>query len=122
MKKRILIVDDSDTSRNSLSFLLKIKNFDVIQAGNAIDALAQLESESTDTLDLIITDINMPGLSGLEMIKKIRQLEKFKFIPILVISSEEEEIKKSIEVGASAWLMKSSKTNEQLFDTINKII
>lgn len=122
MGKNILIVDDSDASRNSLSFLLKTKKYQVFQAINGNDALAKLKSGSVGNLDLIITDINMPGMTGLEMIQHIRKMDEYKFIPILVISSEEEEIKRSIELGASAWLMKSSKTNEKLFETIDKII
>lgn len=122
MAKRVLIADDSDASRNSLAFILSTKKFQVIQAKNGREALEILTAEPVGSIDLIITDINMPELTGLQMIKKIRALNDFKFIPILVISSEEEEIKTSIAIGATAWILKSSKTSETLMATIEKII
>ncbi|MBN1524091.1 MAG: response regulator [Spirochaetales bacterium] len=120
MAKRALIVDDSDASRDSLSFALKQKGFEVTQAVDGEDGMIQCTA--SDGFDLIITDINMPRLTGLEMVKKIRTLSKFKFTPIIVLSSEEDVIKDSIAAGASAWIPKSSKMSQQLVETIHKLV
>jgi two-component system, chemotaxis family, chemotaxis protein CheY len=120
MPKQVLIVDDSDASRDSLSFGLQQKGYTVVQAKDGMDALAVLEKGPA--LDLIITDINMPNLTGLEMVKRIRTMAKYKFTPIIVLSSEKDEIKKSTEAGASAWIAKSGHMSEQLAETIRKLI
>lgn len=120
MDKKILIVDDSEASRNSLGFSLKMKGYEVLQAEDGLDALTHLER--TEDVDLIITDLNMPNMNGMELIKKIRQTKNYKFTPILVISSEKEEVEKTMAAGASGWLIKSAKISTQLEDAINKLI
>jgi two-component system chemotaxis response regulator CheY len=120
MSKKVLIVDDSDASRDSLRFGLLQKGFTVLLAKDGEEALVMLANEAS--LDLIITDINMPGISGLELVKRVRAMAPFKFTPIIVLSSDPEEIKKSAEAGASAWIAKSSKMSEQLNEVIKKLI
>ena len=120
MAKTVLIVDDSDASRDSLNFALKQKGYAVTQAKDGLEALKALGS--VDALDLIITDINMPNLNGLDLVKKIRSMSQYRFTPIIVLSSEEDVIKQSTEAGASAWIAKSSKMSEQLWDTIKKLV
>jgi two-component system, chemotaxis family, chemotaxis protein CheY len=120
MAKRVMIADDSDASRDSLSFALLQKGYEVLTASDGRDALSKLKGEKG--IDLIITDINMPNMTGLELIKNLRALEAYRFTPIIVLSSEKEEIKKSTEAGASAWIAKSSKMSEQLVETIKKLI
>ena len=118
--KTALIVDDSDASRDSLSFALKQRKFDIIQARDGMDALLQLKKGAA--VDLIITDINMPNMTGLQLVKIARTMDAYRFTPIIVLSSEKEEIKKSTEAGASAWIAKSGHMSEQLMETIKKLI
>jgi len=120
MAKMVLIVDDSEASRDSLGFAMQQKGFAVTKAIDGEDGLSKCNA--SEGFDLIITDINMPRLTGLEMVKKIRQLPKFKFTPIIVLSSEDEIIKQSIEAGASAWISKSGKMSEKLIETIKKLL
>jgi two-component system chemotaxis response regulator CheY len=120
MGKTALIVDDSDASRDSLSFALKQKGLSILTAKDGLEALRQLQG--TPSLDLIITDINMPNMTGLELVKRVRGLAAYRFTPIIVLSSEKEEIKKSTEAGASAWIAKSGHMSEELMETIKKLI
>jgi two-component system chemotaxis response regulator CheY len=120
MAKTVLIVDDSDASRDSLRFALRQKGFDSIMAKDGLEA--QIQLQKLPAIDLIITDINMPNMNGLELVKHIRTMETYRFTPIIVLSSEKEEIKKSTEAGASAWIAKSGHMSDQLMTTIKKLI
>ncbi|MBN2352868.1 MAG: response regulator [Spirochaetales bacterium] len=120
MSKRVIVVDDSDASRDSLSFALQQKGYEVIQAEDGVAALAALNKGKN--IDLVITDLNMPRMNGLEFVKTLRGKEEFRFTPIIVLSSEKEEIKKSREAGASAWIAKSSKMSDELMAAIKKLI
>ncbi len=120
MSKRVIIVDDSDASRDSLAFALQQKGFEVAQAEDGAAALAKLKTEKG--IDLVITDINMPRMTGLELIRALRALDAYRFTPIIVLSSEKEDIKQSREAGASAWIAKSSKMSEELMGAIKKLI
>ncbi len=118
--KVALIVDDSDASRDSLSFALQQRKFEIIQAKDGLAALLQLKKGTA--LDLIITDINMPNMTGLELVKSARAMDAYRFTPIIVLSSEKEEIKKSTAAGASAWIAKSGHMSDQLIETIKKLL
>ncbi len=120
MSKRVIIVDDSDASRDSLAFALQQKGFEVAQAEDVAAALAKLKTEKG--IDLVITDINMPNMTGLELIRALRGSDAYRFTPIIVLSSEKEDIKQSREAGASAWIAKSSKMSEELMGAIKKLI
>lgn len=106
MPKTILIVDDSALILMSLSTTLKINNFNVETASDGTKALDKLKGGLKP--DLIVTDINMPNMGGLELIRNIRALPSFRFTPILVLTTESqaskrEEAKKN---GATGWLIK----------------
>nr|WP_083859878.1 response regulator [Herbaspirillum sp. B39] len=106
MSKTILVVDDSGTMILSLKNNLEISGFKVITANDGAAALARLGQAPKP--DLIITDINMPNMGGIEFIGKARALRGFRFTPILVLSTESQQAKRdeARSAGASGWMVK----------------
>ena len=119
MAKRILTVDDSRTMRDMVSFTLKGAGFDVDQAEDGVQALSSL---AASTVQLIITDINMPNMDGITLIKKVRADAKFKATPIIILTTESDAEKKSEgkAAGATAWLVKPF-SPEKLIEVVNKV-
>ncbi|MCK5127732.1 MAG: response regulator [candidate division Zixibacteria bacterium] len=111
MEHTVLVVDDSPTIVKFVSFSLKNSGFSVLTASDGMDAIEKLSSHTED-IDLIITDLNMPNVDGYELISTLRRNSKYKDIPIIILSSEEEECDKQrgIEVGASSYLVKPFKS------------
>jgi len=106
MGKVVLIVDDSATMILSVKSTLEMNGFDVETAHDGVQALKQL----TDGLkpDLIITDVNMPNMDGLELTRQVRQLPGFRFTPILTLTTESQAVKRdqAKQLGATGWLVK----------------
>ncbi len=105
MPKNIMIIDDSFTTRKMLSFLLKGEGFNVILAENGIDALEKL---SFSDIDIIITDLNMPQMDGLEFINSLKKNPDYKDIPVIMLTTEsnDSDKQKGFEAGASSYLIK----------------
>jgi len=105
MKKiRLLIAEDDLFNRLLIvSMLAKNKEIEVIEAKDGEEALFILLEQS---IDIVLLDINMPKMNGLDTLKEIRQIEKIADIPIMVISSDETEKKQSLELGADAFIPK----------------
>jgi two-component system chemotaxis response regulator CheY len=118
--KKILVVDDSSVIRMSLEFFLKENDFDVVLAEDGVQGADKAAAEK---FNLIITDINMPNMNGIEMIEKVRGQDENKFVPILVLTTESdsEMLKKGKEAGATGWIVKPF-TNEDLLATVQKVI
>jgi two-component system chemotaxis response regulator CheY len=106
MAKTIMIVDDSATMRMSLKASLEMSGFKVETADDGVQALTSLKR--VGKVDLIITDINMPNMGGLEFIKTVRGLPGFRFLPILALTTESQQAKKdeAKKNGATGWLVK----------------
>lgn len=106
MSKTILIVDDSATMIMSVKSNLEMNGFKVETANDGVQALHKLKSGIKP--DLIITDINMPNMGGLELIKSIRALPGFRFTPILTLTTETQSEKRDEgkKAGATGWLVK----------------
>lgn len=106
MAKTILIVDDSATMIMSIQNYLEMSGFTVETAGDGVKALAKLKGGLKP--DLIITDINMPNMGGLELIKKVRLLPGLRFTPILTLTTESQAEKRAEgkKLGATGWLVK----------------
>ncbi len=106
MAMTILIVDDSVTMLMSLKTALTMSGFQVESANSGAAALEKLKSGIKP--DLIVTDINMPVMGGLELIGKVRALSGFRFTPILTLTTESETSKRveAKRVGATGWLVK----------------
>ena len=106
MSKTIMIVDDSSTMVWSLKTTLEMSGFAVETAGDGVQALTKLKGGVKP--DLIITDINMPNMGGLELIKNVRALPGFRFTPILTLTTESQAEKRDEgkKLGATGWLVK----------------
>ncbi|MBN2533271.1 MAG: response regulator [Spirochaetales bacterium] len=112
MKEKILIVDDSDATRNSMLFSLQQQDFTIFTATNGLEAL-QIVKNNKDMF-LVITDINMPAMNGFQLVEEIRKQEQLSGLPIVVLSVNAENGDQALEKGATAFIIKSSKTAEEL--------
>jgi len=120
MSKRILVVDDSAAIRQSISFILNQEGYETVEATDGLEALAVLGK--AEAVDLIITDVNMPNLDGIGFIKKARELQKYKFTPILVLTTESQGSKMNDgkEAGATGWIVKPFNA-EKLLAIVKKV-
>lgn len=120
MAHTLLIVDDSASMRQMVSFTLKDAGYEVISANNGKDALSKID---TGKVAMVITDLNMPEMDGIELIKQLRSRPGFKFIPIVMLTTESQDSKKLAgkQAGASGWIVKPFKP-EQLVDTVRKFV
>lgn len=116
---RILIVDDSPTVREILVKTLTVAKFDVLQAEHGAKGLKILE---TETVDLIISDVNMTVMGGFEFVTMVRERPEHEFTPILFLTTEDGADFRQIgrEVGATGWLTKPVDPGK-LIETINRI-
>jgi two-component system chemotaxis response regulator CheY len=118
MGKTILIVDDSASMRQLVSFALKDAGYEVIEAINGRDALNKLNGPK---IDMVITDLNMPEMDGIELIKQLRTKTGLRFTPIVMLTTESQEAKKQEgkQAGASGWIVKPFRP-EQLIEIVRK--
>jgi two-component system, chemotaxis family, chemotaxis protein CheY len=120
MAKRILTVDDSRSMRQMITFTLKGAGYDVVEAVDGKDAVATLAANPPH---MVITDLNMPNMDGLELIKYIRSRSSCRFVPIVMLTTESQEAKKAEarSAGATGWIVKPFKP-EQLLAVVKKVI
>ncbi|MEC8443528.1 MAG: response regulator [Pseudomonadota bacterium] len=111
MSKLIFVVDDSSTMLMSVKASLEMHGFKVETASDGVQALDRLNSMSPD---LIITDMNMPRMGGMELIQALRAMAKFRFTPILTLTTESESGKRdeAKRLGATGWLVKPVPAND----------
>lgn len=107
MKKKILVVDDSEFVRNYHTHILTEASFDVLTAVDGSDGLEKLYSNACD---LILTDINMRHMDGYEFIRRVRAEAQYEDLPIIIISTEGENADKmkGFEAGANLYIVKPS--------------
>ncbi|MBL4667161.1 MAG: response regulator [Sneathiella sp.] len=119
MGKKILAVDDSKTMRDMVSFTLKGAGYEVIEAADGLLALDTLDSH---TVDLVITDINMPNMDGIDLVKALRKIPTYSSTPILVLTTESDDSKKNEgrEAGATGWIVKPFEP-EKLLKVVQKV-
>ena len=119
MQKRILTVDDSKTMRDMLLVTLKQAGYDVVQAEDGQDGLAKLTDGGAD---VIITDINMPVMNGIEFIKACRARVDYASTPILTLTTESSDAKKAEgrNAGATGWIVKPFNP-EKLLRIVEKV-
>lgn len=106
MAKKILIAEDSPTMRSLIvSTISVLGDFDMVEAANGFEALRALPREK---VDLVITDINMPDINGLELVSFIKQNPHYQNTPLIIISTEgsERDREKGLALGADAYLVK----------------
>jgi two-component system chemotaxis response regulator CheY len=120
MSKSALVVDDSTSMRQMVSFTLKESGFDVIEGSNGQEALARVQGK---TVNLVLTDLNMPVMDGMTLIRQLRAKPEFKFTPILMLTTESQQEKKleGKAAGATGWIVKPFQP-EQLLQVISKVV
>jgi two-component system chemotaxis response regulator CheY len=120
MVKTIMAVDDSASVRQMVSFTLKEAGYEVIEACDGKDALSKIDGS---ILNLIVTDLNMPNMDGIELIRNVRANPQHKFVPIIMLTTESQNEKKleGKSVGATGWIVKPFKP-ERLIAVIKKVI
>lgn len=106
MAKTALVVDDSPTMRQMVAFTLTNAGFKVVEAEHGVDAVKKVSGGAK--MDLVVTDLNMPEMDGITLIKELRKLATFKFTPILMLTTESADDKKKAgkEAGATGWIVK----------------
>ena len=119
-KKTILIVDDSEFVRSYHSYILQQAEFDVITAVDGSDGLEKLYSNACD---LVLTDINMSNMDGYELIRRIRADEKYKLLPIIIVSTESEskDKTKGFDAGANLYIVKPG-SPEMMVENIRMVL
>jgi two-component system chemotaxis sensor kinase CheA len=117
----VLVVDDSVTTRTMEKSILVANGYEVVIAISAEDALEKVRNA---TFDLVITDIEMPGLNGFELTEKLRSMDEYRHLPVIIVSSlsKDEHKRKAIEVGAQAYIVKGSFEQGTMLDTVEALI
>jgi len=116
----VLAVDDSASMRQMVSFTLQTAGFEVVEAVDGVDALAKAKDTQ---VDVVVSDVNMPNMDGIELIAALRALPQYKFTPMLMLTTESGGDKKSEgkAAGATGWIIKPFNP-EQLVKTVNKVL
>lgn len=120
MGKKILIVDDSKTIRQQVNFTLLKGGFTVLEAEDGKDGLAKLKANPD--VSVVVSDVNMPNMNGLEMLSLIRQDPTIGNIPVLMLTTEGsgELIERAKQAGAKGWVVKPFKP-EQLVAAVTRL-
>ncbi len=105
MKKTILIVDDFENTRKVIEYSLKKIEHNSLMAGNGTEALSYFDGRP---IDLLITDLNMPEMNGIELVKEVRALPAYSFIPIIMLTTERNQTKRQMaeDVKVTVWVQK----------------
>jgi two-component system chemotaxis response regulator CheY len=116
----ILAVDDSTSMRQMVTFTLKDAGYDVVEAADGQQAL---QAAKSGKFDLVLSDVNMPVMDGITLIKELRALGNCKFTPILMLTTEAGADKKTEgkQAGATGWIVKPFNP-EQLLATVKKVL
>jgi two-component system chemotaxis response regulator CheY len=120
MNKTILVVDDSQSLRNLVRLVLENEGFRILLAENGKDALEKMTSEE---IQLLVTDLHMPVMDGMELVRNVRKLETYRFVPILILTTEtNSQIKiRAKELGATGWITKPF-DNKKLIKVIKRVL
>jgi two-component system chemotaxis response regulator CheY len=116
----ILAVDESAFIRQMVSFTLKSSGYSVVEAVDGMDALDKANAQA---FDCVVTDVNMPNKDGISLIKDLRALPNYRFIPLLMLTTESgiEKKQQGKEAGATGWIVKPFNP-DQLLKTIKKVM
>jgi two-component system, chemotaxis family, chemotaxis protein CheY len=115
-----MTIDDSVSVRQMVSFTLKNAGYETVEANDGKDALAKLNGSG---INMILTDLNMPNLDGIGLIKEVRTKPEYKFIPIVMLTTESQDSKKQEgkNAGATGWIVKPFKP-DQLLAVVKKVL
>ena len=119
-KKTILIVDDASSVRKAVGVVLKHAGYNIIEAVDGVDALEKLDGQK---IHLILSDLNMPNMDGLTFCEKAKQIPRYRFTPMIMLTTESsQELKdKGRAIGLKAWMVKPFKPKTAL-DVIKKCV
>ena len=120
MTRTIMTVDDSASIRLMVTFTLRELGYEIVEAANGRDALKKLEKHH---IHMLITDINMPEMDGISLVRTIRENPSYKFIPIIILTTESEEEKKreGKAAGATGWIVKPFRP-DQLVSVVKRVM
>jgi len=120
MAKTVLVVDDSASIRQMVSFTLKSQGYAVVEAADGQDGLDKAKANS---VNLVLTDQNMPRLDGLTLIRSLRALPAYRSVPILMLTTESSDAMKAQgkAAGATGWLVKPFDPNK-LLEVVRKVL
>ena len=120
MAKTVLVVDDSASMRQTLKITFSTAGYDVLEASDGKEGVKCLDGRK---IHLIISDVNMPNMGGIEFVKTVKQTPAYRFTPIMMLTTEAEDDKKrqGQEAGAKAWMVKPFRP-EQLLAAVAKLI
>jgi len=120
MSKTILIVDDSSSLRQVVNLALTRAGYEVIEAVDGMDGLAKLDGRK---INLIVSDVNMPRMDGIAFVTQVKQNPRYKFTPVIMLTTEGQDAKKEQgrAAGAKAWLVKPF-SPPVLLDAVSKLI
>lgn len=118
--KRIMTVDDSASMRQMVALTLRRAGFDVVQAGDGKEALDRLDGCD---IHLFLVDLNMPNMDGIELTRQLRSMPDYKFVPIVLLTTESHAEKKQQGkmAGATGWIVKPFGP-DQLLAVVNKVM
>ncbi len=118
--KTVFAVDDSPTARASIKYTLEKAGYKIVMAEDGVKALELLDGFA-EPINIFLFDVNMPNMDGITLIKKVREIDKYKFTPILFLTTESQESKKmeGKNAGASGWIVKPFEP-AQLSDVIKR--
>lgn len=118
--KTIMTVDDSASLRQMVRLVLKNGGYEVVEAADGVEALALLKKQQ---VDMVLSDLNMPNMNGIDFTRELRQLPDYKFVPIVLLTSESHVNKKQEgkAAGATAWLVKPFNP-DQLLTVVKKVM
>jgi two-component system chemotaxis response regulator CheY len=119
--KKVLVVDDSPTIRQQIGRALGEAGFDVIEATDGVDGIDKIDSDRG--IGIVILDINMPRMNGLEMLEKVKQQSQNESLPVIMLTSEGQKslIERAKRAGAKGWIVKPFKT-ELLVGAVRKLL
>ncbi len=122
MTGRVLVVDDSELIHNMYRLMLKkYRDLEIVSAMNGKEALEKLET--MDGVDLILLDINMPVMNGVQFMKTLKEGKRHSNVPVIIVSTEgkEDDTRRGLDLGAKGYIVKPFKSGS-LHETIDKII
>ncbi|HCG04741.1 MAG TPA: two-component system response regulator [Desulfovibrio sp.] len=119
MSKLIMTVDDSASIRQMVGFTLRNAGYEVVEAKDGKDAVGKLSGP----IKMVITDLNMPNMDGIELIRQIRANPAYKFIPVIMLTTESQATRKQEgkAAGATGWIVKPFQP-EQLLAVVKKVL
>lgn len=119
MAKTIMVVDDSSSLRQVVGIALKGAGYEVCEACDGRDALSKLTGQK---VHLVVSDVNMPNMDGITFVKELRKLPAYKFTPVIMLTTENQEAKKAEgqAAGAKAWMVKPFRP-EQMLMAVSKL-